>query len=732
MFYCFIVIVMLSLFSSLSSVSHFFNFTKKSDIKKNIEILRREISHHSQLYYEKNEPKISDSEFDELFHLLKKWEEKYPELITENSPTQKIYSPKNYSLQKEKHIVPMISLGNCFTKTELKEWEKRWKKILEKEEISLFSNEEKKQKKRKQKKRKDETIYIVEPKFDGLGISCVYEKGKLKRAITRGDGESGENVTENIKTIASLKKNKNSIKISSDEFEVRGEVVMKKSDFKTLNQKMIEEGKKEFSNPRNAAAGSLRQIDSSVTKKRKLSIFFYEIPLEKNINELHIETYAETLQLFNEKNIPHCTQYFECNSIEEVFEAIEKIEKMRTDFNFDIDGAVVKINNYQLRKKIGTTAHHPRWATAWKFPAIKVTTILEKVEWQVGRTGVLTPVAYIKPVNIEGVIVSRATLHNSDNIEEKGLMIGDEILLERSGDVIPKILQCFPEKRTGIEKKIFIPTQCPECGNDVVKKNGEVALRCSNENCKKILQAKLKHFASKKAMNITGLGTEVCNALIEKKLVKTLADIYFLEENDLYEIGNFKEKSVKNLFSAIEKSKTQDFWRVINALGIPFVGAGTAKILAKNYKNFAQLMNATEETLLEIDDIGEKTAKIIPEFFKKNSHIIHQLQKKLNTPEKTNENNGSNVKNGENGENGENKTLKFTNKTFVFTGKLTQFSRDEASEMVEKNGGKVSSSLSKKTNFCVCGEKAGSKKTKAEKLGIEILNENDFLKKIET
>lgn len=688
--------------NQLFSFQAFGNYIKKSDIKKNITALRNEISDHSKLYYEKNSPTISDHQFDELFQLLKKWEEKYPELITKNSPTQKIFSPETSNFKKADHLIPMISLGNCFTKTDLEEWEERWIKIKEKQNFSNHSSEE-----------ENEKLYIVEPKFDGLGISCIYEKGVFTRAVTRGDGESGEIVTKNVNTIA---ENKNKINIESDLFEVRGEIVMKKSDFKKINKQMVLDGKKEFSNPRNAAAGSLRQLESSITAQRKLSVFFYETPLSINNEELKIKNYFETLQFFDDKDISHCPQYFACNSITEVYESIQKIEKMRDSFDFDIDGAVVKINNYELRKNIGSTAHHPRWATAWKFPAIKVQTILEKVEWQIGRTGVLTPVAHIKPVNIEGVIVSRATLHNIDNIREKDLMIGDEILLERSGDVIPKILKCFPEKRTGNEEKIFAPEKCPECESEVIQKTDEVALRCSNENCKKIVQAKIKHFASKKSMNIAGLGTEVSNALIDKNLIKNISDIYFLEEKDLYEIGNFKEKSVENLFIAIEKSKTQEFWRVINALGIPFVGVRTAKILAKNFSKFSQLMNATEEILIEIDDIGEKTAKIIPEFLEKNSEIISRLKEKLQTPENKIINSTDDEKN------------KFlSDKIFVFTGKLTKFSRDEAGEMVEKNGGKTSGSLSKKTSFLVCGEKAGSKKMKAEKLEVEILSEDEFL-----
>lgn len=685
-------------------------FENSENIQQKIKKLTEKINKYSKLYYENNISEISDIEFDKLFHELKNLEKQYPEYILENSPTQKIYAPKQTELKKSKHIVPMISLGNAFKNEDLFDWEERFLKILEKENISFLD-----------KKNNTEAKYIVEPKFDGLGISCVYENGKFIRAVTRGDGEEGENVTQNMKTISdNTGKIFNISKISTDKFfEIRGEIVMKKSVFYQLNKNLENENKKIFSTPRNAAAGSLRQLDSNITRERKLSVFFYETPLTSS--QKTIETYSKTLEFFNQNKIPHCKNYYKCNSIPEVISVIEKISEMRESFDFDIDGAVIKVNNYKLREKIGATGHHPRWAIAWKFPAIQVKTILENVEWQVGRTGVLTPVAHLQDIIIDGVKVNRATLHNSDYITEKNLKIGDTVLLERSGDVIPKILKSVKTSEKSIT--INTPTKCPICNFLAIKKQEEVALRCSNSDCPQILKGKLEHFVSKKCLNIKGLGTEVCDDLIEKKLITHFSDfskIYTFTESNWSEIKNFKIKSIENVISALEKSKTQPFWRILHAMGISGVGEKTAKILSKHYQNFLAFSHISEkslENLQNIDDIGEKTALEIINFVENESH--QKLFTKLETIFNTNDAN-----------NHKNKSIQnsniLENKKFVITGSFEQYSRDELKEIIEQHGGNCVGSVSKKTDFLLAGEKAGSKKSKAEDLGIKILKISDF------
>ncbi len=685
-------------------------FENSENIQQKIKKLTEKINKYSKLYYENNISEISDIEFDKLFHELKNLEKQYPEYILENSPTQKIYAPKQTELKKSKHMVPMISLGNAFKNEDLFDWEERFLKILEKENISFLD-----------KKNNTEAKYIVEPKFDGLGISCVYENGKFIRAVTRGDGEEGENVTQNMKTISdNTGKIFNISKISTDKFfEIRGEIVMKKSVFYQLNKNLENENKKIFSTPRNAAAGSLRQLDSNITRERKLSVFFYETPLTSS--QKTIETYSKTLEFFNQNKIPHCKNYYKCNSIPEVISVIEKISEMRESFDFDIDGAVIKVNNYKLREKIGATGHHPRWAIAWKFPAIQVKTILENVEWQVGRTGVLTPVAHLQDIIIDGVKVNRATLHNSDYITEKNLKIGDTVLLERSGDVIPKILKSVKTSEKSIT--INTPTKCPICNFLAIKKQEEVALRCSNSDCPQILKGKLEHFVSKKCLNIKGLGTEVCDDLIEKKLITHFSDfskIYTFTESNWSEIKNFKIKSIENVISALEKSKTQPFWRILHAMGISGVGEKTAKILSKHYQNFLAFSHISEkslENLQNIDDIGEKTALEIINFVENESH--QKLFTKLETIFNTNDAN-----------NHKNKSIQnsniLENKKFVITGSFEQYSRDELKEIIEQHGGNCVGSVSKKTDFLLAGEKAGSKKSKAEDLGIKILKISDF------
>ncbi len=703
----------MNLFSEILDTKQGKQIQQIQQIEQKVIQLKVEIRKYQKEYYENNISSISDEKFDALFLELKNLEKQYPELLMQDSPTQKLYTPKQTELKKSKHIVPMISLGNAFKNSDLFDWEERFSKILEKQNISFPENSDIK--------------YIVEPKFDGLGISCVYENGAFVRAVTRGNGEEGETVTENLQTISDCKPVISQISTvdnydNSEIFEIRGEVVMKKSVFSELNKKLKREGKKLFSTPRNAAAGSLRQLDSNITRERKLSIFFYETPLKASHDMF--KTYSETLNFFDAENIAHSKDYYKCTSLEDVIVAIEKIAKMREDFDFDIDGAVIKVNDYALREKIGATGHHPRWAIAWKFPAIQVKTILEKVEWQVGRTGVLTPVAHLKDVMIDGVKVNRATLHNADYIAEKDLYIGDTVLLERSGDVIPKILKSVYSNKT---EKIEIPTSCPVCNFLTIKNEEEVALRCSNKNCPQILKGKLEHFVSKKCLNIKGLGSEVCDDLIEKKLITRFADfskIYTFTEKDWSEIKNFKIKSIENVLSALDKSKMQPFWRIIHAMGISGVGEKTSKTIAKYYTNFIEFSHISKnslENLQNIEDIGEKTAQEIIHFVEnsENQNLFTQLENIFQT----------NIHKNNTSVNVSSKILE--NKKFVITGSFKNYSRDELKEIIEMNGGSCMSAVSKKTDFLLAGEKAGSKKIKAEDLGVEIVDIQCFLDIVE-
>ncbi|MEI7511024.1 MAG: NAD-dependent DNA ligase LigA [Candidatus Peregrinibacteria bacterium] len=691
----------------LKQSSHFLSLQNQniSEPQKSQEIepLREVLRFHNAQYYLHDAPLISDQEYDQLFHLLKKWEEESPNLKTIDSPTARINLPVASVLQKAPHEVPMISLENAFTEKDLENWETRLKKFLPENA---------------------EPTYIVEPKFDGLGISLVYEKREdnpgrifLTRAVTRGDGEIGELVTENAKTIASLPL---SFALDAEKMEIRGEVVMKNADFSALNERRQKSGEPLFSNPRNAAAGSLRQLDPNITADRKLSVFCYELPIftaESGENRFSGDKkYSAVLNFFEELKIPHPPYYQKCQSLAEIKNAIAEIGHLRESLDFEIDGAVVKVDEYALRTHAGETGHHPRWAIAFKFPALRVITTVESVEWQVGRTGVLTPVAHLTPVDMNGVTVSRATLHNIDLITEKDIRIGDRVHLERSGDVIPHILFPVVETRTGQEIPISAPTHCPACFTAVEKTEGEVAIKCPNPNCTNAFIERLKHFSSKKAMNIDGLGKELAADLVLSGKVKSLPDLYFLKISDFLELEGFQEKSAQNLFSAIQNTKTVPLSSFLNALGIPLIGERTAKVLAQNFPELDSLKSATVEDFAHIKDIGEKTAQGLFSFFHE-EETVELLQIF------TEEVGISFIKSVR----AENLNHPFFGKTVLFTGTLEHFSRDSAQEMVEKSGGKPVTAISAHTDFLVCGKNAGSKKAKAEALGVKIISEQEFL-----
>lgn len=669
------------------------------DRKEWIGELRNVIEYHSEQYYQNNNPEISDQEFDQLFGLLQQWEKQDPVLYSLDSPTNKVGGGVSQKLEKIQHLSPMISLGNVFTKEELKKWEERWEKKIDIEEY-----------------KEDESLYIVEPKFDGLGVSCVWEEGKLNRILTRGDGEYGENVLHNREYIQGVDFVLSDTHVK--DLELRGEAVMKKSVFESVNNRLAHQNKKIFSNPRNCASGLLRHIHSEKEERGELSVFFYECPEEQVRTDLGIKSYADTILFLQKHGIPSSPHYFLCRNLEEVFSSIKDIEEMRESLDYDIDGVVIKINSYALRNQIGSTSHHPRWAVAWKFPATQATTRVKSIEWQVGRTGVLTPVAHLDPVEINGVKVSKSTLHNFDTIMQKDIRIHDTVFVERSGDVIPKITSVVRAKREKGAVREVRPEKCVECGSKIIQKKGEVAIRCSNELCPKRVEEQLIHFASKKAMNIVGLGESICRQLISKKLICTVADLFDLTAEDLYKIEGFKEKSVQNLLQSLGKSQKNPFWRVLHGIGIPNVGVQTAKILSKQYLCFEALKKASVSDLVNINDIGEKMGEEIVYFLHDplNQDMLSKLDQALR------------------GNNLESERIQHTSvlseKKVVITGSLKQCSRDEAIDYIEQAGGGVVSSISSKTDYVLVGEKAGGKKQKAEELGISILLEEEFWKMV--
>ncbi len=665
------------------------------NIIKEIEKLRDKIRYHNYRYYVLNDPEISDAEYDRLFNRLIELEKKYPELVTPDSPTQRVGAEPQKEFRQVRHRQPMLSLDDCFGENELKEFDSRIKRFLGNVDI---------------------IEYIVEPKIDGLAVELVYEKGKLAVASTRGDGYVGEDITQNIKTIMSvpllLRAKKDSIPIP-DLLEVRGEVYMEKEAFKKLNKDREKHGLPLFANPRNAAAGSVRQLDPKVTAKRPLDIFCYGIGEVSDLGPIKTQ-YQLMLQL-QEWGLRINRRYLRlCRSIEEIIDYCHNLEKTRDELPYEIDGAVIKVNNLELQRKLGSKARSPRWAVAYKFNPIQETTKIVDIEIQVGRTGVLTPVACLEPVEIGGVVVKRATLHNQEEIEKKDIRIGDIVIVQRAGDVIPEVVMPIKAKRTGKERIFKMPEYCPVCGTKVLKKKGEVAIRCPNRNCPAQIRAALRHFVSKGAMDIEGIGQKILDQMIEKGLVKEEPDIYYLNFEDLKKLDGIQDKSAKNILNAIEKSKHTTLARFIFALGIRYVGEHTAQILAEHFGNLDKLMEASLEELLSIKGIGEETAKSIRAYLEdeKNLKNIQRLLDAGITFEEAKSEIESPI----------------AGKTFVFTGTLKSMKRDEAKKMVMSKGGKVSSQVSKSVDYVVVGESPGSKLNKARSLSIKTLTEEEFLK----
>lgn len=656
-----------------------------SQARKKIEKLRRDIKYHEKKYYVDNDPQISDYEFDLLVKELQELETEFPELITPESPTQRVGEQPIKGFASVEHRTPMLSLDNCYNVEELMEFEERIKKIIPSEKIE----------------------YVAELKIDGLGISVLYRDGKYFQAVTRGDGFRGDDVTLNVKTIRSIP-----LSISDTrEIEVRGEVFLPFPSFQKINQDRSERDEPLFANPRNAAAGSLRLLDSKEVASRGLDVFLYYIFTDGKEEEGQWKN-LERLKKLGFKTNPISLH---CSSLKEAISLWEEWLEKRDSLDYDVDGIVVKVDSTRQRDSLGTTAKFPRYAISFKFPARQATTRIKDIKVQVGRTGALTPVAILEPIRLSGITISRSTLHNEDEIRRKDIRIGDFVLIERSGDVIPKVVSVMKERRTGKEVRFRFPSKCPICQSETFRPEGEAVSRCTNPSCPAKLRESLLHFSSRRAMNIEGLGDALVDQILETKLVKNIPDLYSLKHEDLAILERMGPKSAQNLLDEIESSKKRDLDRLIFALGIRYVGERTAQALASHFKNLEALSTAAYEELLQIEDVGCKVAQSIVFFFKQPENI--ELISKLKAA-------GLNFASKE-----ERKlTRPLTGQTFVLTGKLETLTREEASEMIEDLGGTISSSISSKTNYLIVGESPGSKLNKAQKLGILTLDETEFLK----
>ena len=659
-------------------------------IKTEIEELRKRINQHSYAYYVMDNPTVSDYEYDLLFRRLLELEEKYPQFITAQSPTQRIGAIPSNSFEKITHPTPMLSLGNAFSNNELILFDQRVKNILQIDTVQ----------------------YVVEHKIDGLAINLIYENGKLVKAATRGDGSIGEDVTANIRTIKAIPLELNVEEVEIPEFlEVRGEVYLPKKEFIRLNKERQANDEALFANCRNAAAGSLRQLDPKETAKRYLSAILYGIGEIKGLN---FEYHSAVLDFLSKLGFKTNKEYQIFSNIDEVIQYCASWSEKKEQLDFDIDGMVIKVNNLKDQKILGYTAKDPRWAIAYKFQPEQGITKIEKIVVNVGRTGAITPLAYLTPVTISGSKISKATLHNEDYIVAKDIRIGDTVIVHKAGEIIPEVVAVKLEERTGTEVKFVMPQICPECQKPVVKEDNEVAYKCVNPNCPAILRENFIHFVSRDAMNIEGLGPSVVSMLLDNNLINDVADLYKLTTEELLNLDRIGAKSAENLISAIEKSKQAGLNRLLFALGIRFVGVKAANILANHFKSMKALTKSSLEDLLAINEIGTKIAQSIIAYFNKQENLM--LLDKLS----------------EVGVNMTAKTIErmeqenFQDKIFVLTGNLESFNRKEASLLIEQFGGKVSSAVSKKTDFVVAGTEAGSKLTKAQELGINIISEEEF------
>lgn len=662
---------------------------KEIEAKKRIEELHKITAYHAKKYYDDDAPEISDFEYDMLMNELKNLEKQFPNLITVDSLTQKVGGSVKEGFEKVEHEVPLQSLQDVFNFEELRNFDERMKEYASQYDLPLK--------------------YVVETKIDGLSVALEYKGGEFVRGATRGDGIIGEDVTDNLKTIHNIpKKLKEPIDIT-----VRGEVFIATKDFEKLNEEreILEEPL--FANARNAAAGSLRQLDNSIAAKRPLNIYIFNV---QKCTSIPFISHNESLIYLEKIGFQINPIKVLCNDIEEAIEEIEKIGEQREQLTFGIDGAVIKVDNLELREKMGSTFKTPRWAIAYKYPPEKKETILKDIICQVGRTGAITPMAILEPVKVAGSTISKTTLHNEDFIKEKDLKIGDTVIIQKAGDVIPEVVGVVKKKRTGQEKEFIMPDTCPVCGGAAIREEGEAVRRCIGIECKAVQLRSIAHFASKEGMDITGLGLSIVEQLIEKGLIHNIADLYTLKIEDIASLKKNGQKFASNLIEAIEKSKNNDLAKLINAFGIRHTGNKTSKLLAKKYKTIHNLMKATYEELSLIEDIGPVIADSIYCFFQQEQtkDLIKKLQKS-----------GVNMKAIE-----ESVDERFAGKTFVLTGALEKYTREEAQDLIEKYGGKTSSTVSKKTSYVLAGEEAGSKLTKAQNLGVTIISEKEFVEMI--
>ncbi len=655
-------------------------------IEQEMNQLREQLLEHNHRYYVMDDPTVSDAEYDRLMRELQKLEAEAPGLITSDSPTQRVGAMPVSEFGQVQHQSPMLSLDNAFNEQEIAAFEKR---ILDKTQAKVVE-------------------YAAEPKLDGLAVSLRYEKGLLVQGATRGDGNTGEDITHNVRTIPSVP-----LKLSGQNvppiFEVRGEVIMPLQGFNDYNKKALEKGEKAFVNPRNAAAGSLRQLDPKLTAKRPLEFIAYGIGYVEGI--ALPDTYGETIDLVKSLGVPVSREFKIVKGVSGCVEYFEQLGEKRQHLPYEIDGIVYKLNSIEYQETMGFVSRAPRWAIAWKFPAQEETTVLLDIEVQVGRTGAITPVARVEPVFVGGVTVSNITLHNQDEIERKDIRVGDTIVVRRAGDVIPQIVGVVKDKRKNEAAKFEFPSHCPECSSPIVQVEGEAAMRCSGGTlCPAQRREAIKHFASRRAMNIEGLGDKIVEQLVRKDLIKDYADLYTLEQESIEGLERMGEKSAINLITEIDKSKSTTLNRFLYALGIREVGESTAKLLAESFGSIDVLKTVSVDDLTPISDIGPIMAQHIVDFFSQTNNL--DLVQRLLTAgvqwDETEQVMASTVLNG---------------KTFVITGTLTTMKRDEAKDLILQNGGKVSGSVSSKTNYLLAGEKAGSKMTKAEKLGVAIIDE---------
>ena len=660
-----------------------------AELQSRVDVLHQLLNQYSYEYYVQDNPSVPDSEYDKLLHELIDIEANNPEYRTADSPTVRVGGSAQSTFEKVNHDTPMLSLGNAFNKEDLKKFDQRIREQI------------------------NHVEYMCELKIDGLAVSLKYENGKFVQGLTRGDGTTGEDITENLRTIHAIPLKINEART----FEVRGEAYMPRKSFFDLNEAKAQNDEQPFANPRNAAAGSLRQLDSKLAAKRKLSVFLYSV---NDFTQFHAHTQSEALDELDKLGFKTNKERERVQTIEEVFDYIEKWTEAREQLPYDIDGIVIKVNDLDQQDELGYTQKSPRWAIAYKFPAEEVITDLLDIELSIGRTGVVTPTAILEPVKVAGTTVSRASLHNEDLIHEKDIRIGDSVVIKKAGDIIPEVIKSVLDRRPQNAEVYHMPTHCPSCSHELVRIEGEVALRCINPKCQAQLVEGMIHFVSRQAMNIDGLGTKIIQQLYENEKIKDVADIFYLTKDDLLPLERMGEKKVNNLLNAIEDAKSNSLEHLLFGLGIRHLGVKASQVIAEKYGTMDDLFNVTEESLIEIYDVGQKLAQSLVTYLENEDirALINKLKKKhVNMTYKgvkTTELEGH---------------PEFINKTIVLTGKLYQMTRNEASKWLEIQGAKVTNSVTKKTDLVITGEDAGSKLTKAEQFGTEVWTEDDFVQK---